>query len=66
MHFFFILVTNDFVHADLVHADFSQTEKNARAKDRVYSLKLQDKSGQQRSACMEYESFSYCEPVALF
>ena len=33
MHFFIFLVPNDFSHADLVQADFSQIQKNTRAKD---------------------------------
>ena len=28
-------VTNDFTHADLVHADFSQTQKSAQAKEQL-------------------------------
>ena len=32
------LVTNDLRGADLVHADFCQTSKNAQAKDQVYKV----------------------------
>ena len=34
MRFLYTLVTNDFANGDLVHADFSET--NIQAKDRVY------------------------------
>ena len=34
------LATYDISTADLVHADFCQTYKNARAKDRVHGLSL--------------------------
>ena len=37
------LVTNDFSAADLVHADFRKTLKNAGAKNRVHYKKVYDR-----------------------